>query len=332
MNTGPILVTGATGFLGQHVCRALVAGGVAVRGLVRSADSATIAGVTPFPCADLSDRPALRRALRGADAVIHLAARAHVMRDAAADPLAEYRRTNVEGTRAVVEEALAAGVPRLVFASSVKAVGEASTTPWTEATPALPTDPYGISKLEAERVVAEAAGSGAMATTVLRLPLVYGPGMKANMLRLFDIVDRGVPLPLGSVRNRRSLVFTGNVAAAIQTVIATPAAAGEVFFVRDLQEASTPDLIRAIARALGRPARLVPVPIQLFRLAGRAGDMLSRFVRMPIGTSTVSKLFGSLSVDASRIALVTGFRPPYSMEEGLRITAEWYRRHVGARP
>jgi nucleoside-diphosphate-sugar epimerase len=155
--------------------------------------------------------------------------------------------------------------------------------------------------------------------------------MRANMLRLFDAVNRGLPLPLGGVRNRRSLVFTGNVVAAIERLLETPAAGGEVFFVRDPADVSTPDLIRAIARALGRPARLVPVPAPLFRAAGAVGDLLAPWVKVPVSTPAVVRLFGSLAVDASKLARVTGFEPPFSLAEGLRITAEWYRRRPAGR-
>jgi nucleoside-diphosphate-sugar epimerase len=324
-----ILVTGASGFLGHHTCEALLARGTTVRGLVRSGGGPR--GIERVRCDDLLDRLAIRKAVEGVGAVVHLAARVHVMSDEAADPLAEYRRTNVEGTRVLLEESLAAGVRRLVLISTVKAVGEESDALLTEETLPRPTDPYGISKLEAERLVLGLASSGRTTASVLRLPLVYGPGMRANMLRLFDTVDRGVPLPLGGVRNRRSLVFTGNVVAAIERVLDTPAAAGEVFFVRDPADVSTPDLIRAIARALGRPARLVPVPAPLFRAAGVVGDLLAPWVRVPLSSPAVARLFGSLAVDASKLARVTGFEPPYTLVEGLRITAEWYRRRPAGR-
>jgi nucleoside-diphosphate-sugar epimerase len=327
MSDNLVLVTGASGFLGHHTSEALLARGATVRGLVRSGDGP--AGIEPVRCDDLLDRPAIRRAVEGVEAVVHLAARVHVMSEKTADPLAEYRLTNVEGTRVLMEEAQAAGVRRLILISTVKAVAEDSDTPLNEATPPRPSDPYGISKLEAERMVLELASSGRTTASVLRLPLVYGPGMKANMLRLFDAVDRGLPLPLGGVRNRRSVVFTGNVVTAIERLLATPAADGEVFFVRDPADVSTPDLIRAIALALGRPARLVPVPAALFRAAGAFGDFVAPWMKLPMSSAAVARLLGSLTVDAAKLARVTGFEPPYPLAAGLRITAEWYRRrHV----
>jgi nucleoside-diphosphate-sugar epimerase len=323
------LVTGASGFLGRHVCRSLLDEGATVRGLFRGTDSA-LSGVERVRWSDLLDRPAIRGAVTGVDAIVHLAARVHVMADTASSPLTEYRRTNVEGTRTLVEESVAAGVGRFVFLSSVKAVGEESERPWTEQTPPRPVDPYGVSKLEAEQVVRDLAAAGGMAASILRLPLVYGPGMKANMLRLFDAVDRGTPLPLGGIRNQRSVIFAGNVAAAVVRVLQSLAAAGETFFVRDAKDVSTPELVRAIARALGRPARLVPIPPALFTAAGRVGDLVSRFIPVPITSAAAARLLGSLTVDASRLTRVTGFQPPYSLEEGLRLTAEWYRSRTEA--
>jgi nucleoside-diphosphate-sugar epimerase len=317
------LVTGAGGFLGQHVCAMLVRRGGTVRGLVRSR-TALPSGVESSFCADLLDRPAIRSALAGVESVIHLAARVHLMGDSAPDPLAEYRRVNVEGTRLLAEEAARAGVRRFLLMSSVKALGESTAEPWTEETPPAPVGPYGVSKLEAERVLLGLAASSELHAVVLRLPLVYGPGMRANMLRLFELVDRGVPLPLKLVRNRRSLVFAGNVVAAIERVMNSPAAAGQVFFVRDERDLSTPELVRQIASALGRRARLVPVPVGLFRAVGRMGDLLSPVVKTPVSSPVVDRLLGSLVVDASKLTRVTGFCPTVRVEEGMRLTAEWY--------
>jgi nucleoside-diphosphate-sugar epimerase len=319
-----VLVTGASGFLGRHVSLRLLAAGWRVRGLVRPG-RAPAQGVEPAPAAGLDDADALAGAVAGVDAVVHLAARVHVMRDRAADPLSEFRRVNVEGTRALLDAAIAAGARTFVFASSAKAVGEWTSAPWTEETEPCPADPYGLSKLEAERLVLQRAAGTGTAATVLRLPLVYGPGVRANMLKLFDSVWRGVPLPFRGIQNRRTLLFSGNAAVAVEAVLASPAAAGETFFVSDGRSVSTPELVELIAAALGRRARLLPLPLRLLRLAARAGDVLARALPFPLTTAAVDRLTGSLEVDASRLTRVTGFVPPYTMEQGLAETAAWYR-------
>jgi nucleoside-diphosphate-sugar epimerase len=322
-----VLVTGATGFIGRHLCRALAAGGARVRALVRDPAARLDPGIEAAPAAGLHDRDALRRAAAGCGAVVHLAARVHVMNDTAADPLAEFRRVNVEGTGTLLDAAWEEGVRRFVYASSVKAVGERSDAPWTEEVEPAPVDPYGVSKLEAERLVRARALERGMHAPVLRFPLVYGPGVGANMLQLFRLVDRGVPLPLGRVRNRRSLGYVGNVVAAVQGVLATPAAAHETFFVADGPALSTPELVRAIAAALGRPARLLPVPPALLRAMGAAGDAVG--VRA-LGSAVVHRLLDSLALDVSKLERVTGRRPPFTAAQGLEATAAWYRASRGA--
>jgi nucleoside-diphosphate-sugar epimerase len=269
--------------------------------------------------ADPLDRKAVRAAVTGVDAVVHLAARVHIMRESAADPLVEFRRANVESTSILGEEAGGAGVRQLVLASTVKAVGEGNSTPWTEDAPPAPADPYGTSKLEAERVVREAAQRHGTRAAVLRFPLVYGPGVRGNMLRLFALVDRGVPLPFGSVANRRSLLYVGNLVSAVRAVLESPLHGTETFFVTDGRDLSLPALIRMIGEALGKPARLLPVPPRLLRLVLPAAE--------------AERLIGSLTVAGSKLSRMTGYRPPHSVEEGLRATADWYRttRTRGAR-
>jgi nucleoside-diphosphate-sugar epimerase len=260
---------------------------------------------------DPLDRGALETAVAGADMVVHLAARVHVMRETAADPLAEFRRANVEATRALGEAAAAAGVRQLVLASSVKAVGEGNSTPWTETTPPRPEDSYGRSKLEAEQILRDLGERGALGATALRLPLVYGPEMKGNMLRLFSLVDRGIPLPFASVRNRRSMLYVGNLVAAVRSVLERPAGGMRTLFVTDQRDLSLPELLRLIGAALHRPARLLPVPPAMLRLM--------------LPASEAERLLGSLTVDGSALTRATGYRPPCSVEDGLRATAEWYR-------
>jgi nucleoside-diphosphate-sugar epimerase len=322
----PIVVTGASGFLGRHVCGRLVAKGRRARALVRNTGAAVAAGAEPVVVPDVLDREAVRRAMAGACAVVHLAARVHVMEDRAADPLAAFRQVNVDGTAVVLEEALRAGASSFVFASSVKAVGEATDTPWTDDVVPAPVDPYGISKLEAEQLIADRAALGPIRTCIFRLPLVYGAGMKGNMPRVFDLVDRGLPLPFGLIANRRALAYAGNVAAAVEaaldydeTLAPTP------FFVSDGTDVSTAELVREIARAIGRPARLLPVPPAFIRGAGRAGDLLSRVMRPPFRSAHADRLLGSLTLDTSRFRHVTGFSPPFTLRQGLAETARWYR-------
>jgi len=324
------VVTGASGFVGSWLCRALGDAGVEVRGIGRRGNGPRTPGVT-YHRADLLDAAALRPALAGADTLVHLAARVHVLRESARDPLSEFRRVNVDGTRTLLEEALHAGATRFVFTSTVKAVGAASADAMTEATPPRPVDPYGVSKLEAEELIRGVAERRPLQATILRLPLLYGPGMKGNMLGLFRLVARGVPLPLGLVRNRRSMAFVGNVAAAVLAVLRSSATSSKTFFVSDGRDLSTPELVRLMGRALGRQARLVPVPSFLFRAAGRAGDLISGLRPVPLTSAAVDRLLGSLTVDSSALTRVAGFRPPYSVEEGLRLTAEWYLRRKGGR-
>jgi nucleoside-diphosphate-sugar epimerase len=264
------------------------------------------------------------RVFAGADAVLHLAGRAHVLEESARDSLAAFRAANVEMARRALEGAARAGCRTFVFASSVKAMGERTTIPWTEDTPPHPVDPYGVSKLEAEHVIREGGARLGIRTVSIRFPAIYGPGMRANMLRLFSAVARGVPLPLGSIPNRRSFLYVGNAAAALELAITRIDAGSGLYLVSDGQDVSTPELVHAIARAVGRRPRLVPVPPALFGLAGRIGDHLPPWLSWPVTSNRVERLMGSLQVDTSRIRAELGFVPPYSVDAGMRETAVWF--------
>ena len=289
--------------------------GVPVRAIVRPHAKSTETDGERVEIPDILDGSALRRAFQGVSAIVHLAGRAHRMNEDARDALAEFRRVNVEGTRAVVEAAAAAGVRRCLVASSVKAVGDANTTPWTEVTIPAPIDPYGVSKLEAERAALNGTGHQGLETVVMRFPLVYGPGAPANVLRLLRLVDRGLPLPLGRIHNRRSMLYIGNLVSAVRTLLDAPRVGGEVFFLADGIDLSTPDLVRTIARALKRPARLWPVPVSVLRLGG----LLTR------RTVEVARLVGSLSVSVEKLQSRTGWRAPFTPALGWSLTAAWYR-------
>lgn len=314
-----VVVTGATGFLGQRLCAMLAARGVSVCALVRHPMASSETSVEQVRFTGLDDAPALRAACEGAGALVHLAARVHVMRDEP-DADARFGAVNVEGTRAVLEAARLAGVGHVVVVSSVKAVGESNDMSWTESVTPAPVDAYGRSKLAAERLALEFGGAHGIAVSVLRLPLVYGPSASANVVRLLALVRRGWPLPLGAVRNRRSMVYRDNAIAAMIALLEAGAGASGTFFVSDASDLSTPSLIRTIAHAIGRPARLLSVPVALLRALGRIGDVIP----FPLSSAEVARLTGSLTVATDRLRTVTGFEPPVSVEEGWRRTAHWY--------
>ncbi len=311
------LVTGANGFVGTAVCAALRQQNWAVR---RALHTGTYSGsVDDVVIGDIGAQTDWRSALSGVEVVVHLAARTHVMRDGASEPLAEYRRLNVEGTRALAQAAHAASVRRFIFLSSIKVNGEATTlSPYTENDEPQPEDAYGVSKLEAELALSAAAAT--METVVLRPPLLYGPGVKGNFLRLLRAIERGVPLPLGSIRNHRSLLYLGNLVEAILLCLNHPAAAGQTFLLADDAGISTPALVRAIAAAMHKPARLIPCPPPLLNLAGAITGK----------SAAVSRLLGSLQIDDHKIRRELGWQPRYTLAQGLRPTAEWYYQKPAA--
>jgi UDP-glucose 4-epimerase len=251
-----------------------------------------------------------RVALAGCDAVVHLAARVHTMRESAQDPLAVYRETNTEATLNLARQAAQAGVQRFVFISTVKVNGEGRDVPYCETDVPAPEDAYAVSKWEAEQGLHRIAQETGLEVVILRPPLVYGPGVKANFLRLMHIVQRGWPLPLGAIRNRRSLLYLGNFVDAIRLCVEHPAAAGQTFLLDDGQAVSTPELVNALARAMGRPVRLLAVPVGVLEFAG---SLLGN-------RAAVARLAGSLYLDSSAIRSRLGWTPPFSMEAGLAAT------------
>jgi nucleoside-diphosphate-sugar epimerase len=307
-----ILLTGASGFVGTALLPELLRRGHAVRAVARRPLSHPDSVVVP----EIGPDTDWHATLESCDAVVHLAARVHVMQDDATDPLAAFRRVNTAGTLALAEQAAAAGVRQFVFASTVKVLGEASAPgrPFTDADPLAPNDPYAISKAEAERGLAAIAARTGMRIAVLRPPLVYGPGVGANFLRLMQAVARGSPLPLGAVANRRSLVYVGNLADAILFCVENAEARGS-YLVSDGEDLATPALVRRLGAALGRRARLLPVPPALLRAAGA---LLGK-------RAQVDRLIGDLAVAPTGLGQL-GWRPPFDVDEGLRATAAWFRQ------
>jgi nucleoside-diphosphate-sugar epimerase len=236
----------------------------------------------------------------------------------AADSLTEFRKVNTEGTKKLAREAVKAGVKRLIFISTIKVNGEEADIPFTEDSPTQPADPYGISKWEAEKALRQIEEEDGLEVVVVRPTLVYGPGVKANFLSMMKAVYRGIPFPLASINNRRSLIYVGNLVDSLAKCVTQSAAAGQTFLVSDGDDVSTPDLIRRTASALGVTARLFPVPIPFMRLAGTLFGK----------SAAVNRLAGSLVVDSSKIRRELGWIPPYTMEQGLRATAAWYVKNM----
>ncbi|MDR1936619.1 MAG: SDR family oxidoreductase [Candidatus Accumulibacter sp.] len=306
-----ILVTGAAGFVGRALTARLAA-----RGCVRAATHAVpFAGHLPNLTAvhgkALSPDEDWSAALDGVGAVIHCAARVHVLRESGGEAWAAYRRTNVDGTLNLARQAVAAGARRFVFLSSIKVNGECTSPgqPFTEKHAPAPRDPYGVSKMEAEQGLRALARDSGLEVVIVRPPLVYGPGVKANFLSLMRWLARGWPLPLGALtENRRSLVALDNLVDLLLSCVDHPAAANRTFLVSDGEDLSTVDLLERLGAALGRPARLISVPVGALRLAaaglGRA-DALNRLCQ-------------SLQVDMRQTRSTLGWTPPLGVDEGLR--------------
>lgn len=305
-----VLVTGANGFVGRAVCAALRQTGHAVTPAVRQAQGLAQEQVI----GEVDAQTGWRAALAGMESVVHLAARVHVMRDTVADPLAQYRAVNAEGTLNLARQCAAAGVRRFVFVSSVKVNGEERAAPYTGADTPAPEDAYALSKWEAEQGLWQIAAETGLEVVILRPPLVYGPGVGANFLALLRAVARGMPLPLGAINNRRSLIFVGNLADAILCCLEHPAAAGQTFLVSDGEDVSTPGLVRRMAAALGRPARLMALPMPVLHAAAALAGK----------SALVTRLAGSLAVDSSKIRRELDWSPPFTLDEGLRETAAWH--------
>ncbi len=309
------LVTGANGFIGRNLCRALVEQGHFVRAVGRS-EPAFTCGSEWLSIESIDGSTDWSEPLESVDVVFHLAGIAHLPLET--PRLLDHALTvNARGTARLAEAAAARGVSRLLFVSSVKVHGqESGQRPFREDDPPRPVDAYALSKWEAEKHLETASRNRGLPITILRPPLVYGPGVRANFLKLMRIVDRRVPLPFASVTNRRSLIFVGNLASALVDCATRPEAAGRRFLVSDFEDLSTPELIRRLADLMGHRPRLFSLPEPLIRAgAGALG-----------AGETLQRLVSSLQVDPSAIADL-GWRPPISVDEGLKRTVLWYQQH-----
>jgi len=318
-----VLVTGASGFLGSHLCPALTASGANVQALVRGGAAQALSGVSRVFPGELHDRHGLRAALRGATAVVHLAGRAHLRSESSDPARTELNRVNAEGTDSLIDEVLRSDVRLFVQVSSVAAMTGASDEVISEATPARPVTAYGMSKLAGDQVVSERCSQAGINYAILRPPMIYGPGMKGNPLQLFRLVHRGVPLPVAGIRNQRTLLYVGNFVEAVKALLSAQPLQSGYYLVGDRESVSTPDLVRIVARALNVRPRLVTFPEFLLRWAGLLGDAFEGRAFLPTARQ-VEQLFGSLVVDSSLLKRATGFRQEFSIAEGMKTTADWY--------
>jgi UDP-glucose 4-epimerase len=314
---GRIVVTGASGFIGSNLVPALVAANFEIVCILEPGAKNPFVGAETFSADICTDR-GLSEALAGAKVVVHLAGRNHVLQETAKDPLAEYRRVNVDGTRNVVRAAASSGVKSFVHMSSVKAMGEGAEGILTENDKCDPQTPYGISKQESEEVVRSESGRSGMKSAILRLPMVYGPGNKGNMPRMIRWADRGFPFPLVQPDNLRSMVYVGNVAAAVIAVLESLCSGRMTqgtYIVKDETDYSTRMIYSSICRELGKVPRFLPLPAALGRIAGAiSGDF--------------RKVTSSFRVSSAKIQEEIGFVPPVSAEEGIARTVQWYKRSV----
>ncbi|WP_235272649.1 UDP-glucose 4-epimerase family protein [Methylotenera versatilis] len=312
-----VLVTGANGFVGQVLISALENRNIKYSGAVRYANKNSKNGF--IEVGDIDGKTDWSRALEDVDVVIHLAARVHVMNEPSDDPLAAFTNVNVDGLRNLALQAAKANVKRFVFVSSVKVNGEfTNKQPFTENDVPNPQDPYAISKWEAEKALRKIEKETGMEVVILRPPLVYGAGVKANFASLLKLVNKKLPLPLASINAKRSLIYVDNLVDAIIVCASHPKAAGQTYLVSDGEDASMPQLINKIANALNKPSYLLPFPVSIMRL----------LAKLTCKSASVDRLTQSLMIDSSKIHQELDWRPPFTMEQGLKVTADWYRKSL----
>jgi nucleoside-diphosphate-sugar epimerase len=309
-----VLVTGASGFIGSVLCEALAQAGYRVRAALRTDRTVAISVAEKEVVGDINSTCDWTLALEGVDSIIHAAARAHVLHNGAA--LASlYTETNERGTQCLVTAAVRAQVRRFIYLSSVKVNGEGTgCRGYTALDEPHPQDPYGISKWHAEKHVIQIAAGSGMEAVIVRSPLVYGPGVRANFLRLMRLVERGWPLPFGAVRNKRSLVNIWNLCDLLLHALTHPSAPGRTWMVSDGEDLSTAELLRRIGDAMSRRVRLLPVPVSVLRLCGA---LVGR-------RAEIARLSSSLVVDITQTRADLGWAPPVKVDEALARTVAWY--------
>ena len=310
-----VLVTGATGFVGTILCDVLAEAGCTVRAALRQERTPPRSVSESVVVGDIGAVTQWSAALRGVDAIIHTAARAHVLGDSPANA-DRYMESNARGTLRLAQAAARAGVSRFVLLSSIKVNGEGTTNrPYGAADAPAPQDAYGRSKLAAESGLAEVAAGSSMETVSVRPPLVYGSGVRANFLRLLSWVDRGRPLPFGAIDNRRSLISVWNLCDLLLRVVQHPVAPARICLVSDGEDVSTPDLVHRLGATMNRPVRLLPVPVALLRLGGLITGK----------SAEIARLCGSLVVDSGPTRRELSWSPPLTVNEGLQRTVAWYQ-------
>lgn len=302
--------------MGQALCAQANAGDLLIKAAVRSTHTLPphIASVS---IGTIDANTDWRNALQGIDVVVHLAARVHIMDDPASNPLQAFRQVNVEGSLNLAKQAALAGVQRFVFISSIKVNGESTPLgqPFQADDTPMPVDAYGISKHEAEQALQQLANETGMEVVIIRPPLVYGAGVKANFYSMMQWLDKGIPLPLGAIHNKRSLVALDNLVDLIITCIDHPAAANQTFLVSDGEDLSTSELLRHTASALGKTAKLLPIPAWLLQIGASL-----------LGKGAVAqRLCGSLQLDISKTRTVLNWTPPVRVDDALHKTAQYYR-------
>ena len=316
-----ILITGISGFVGEALACDLISQGYQVYGAVRSLERVEKnknISIEFVEVGEINDKTDWSEALAsGIDVVVHLAARVHVMHETASDPLFMFRQVNVEGTKRLARKAADAGVKRLVYLSSIKVNGGERLLAYNENDTPVPQGDYGLSKWEAEQELEAISRETGLEVVIIRPPLVYGPKVKANFLRIITLAGKSLPVPFGRLKNLRSMVFLGNLTSAIILCAKHPQAAGHTFLVSDDDDISVRELFGSMAKEIGKPAWMLPIPVFVFFLLGKI-----------LGKSAeVDRLVKPLRLDCNLIKEKLGWSPPYSVEKGIKETVQWFKSY-----